>query len=319
MGTDTVRSTMTWTNFNHTGRSTVQTIGERCARFVSFITLAVIMLIGSACRKRSLPQDFSGSISTNQPLLVLNGHTRSVNHVIFSPDGTRLSSAGGDGDATVKIWDSKTGELLRTLSGHDNGVYNVAFSPDGRMIASAGHDFTFMLWNTETGERIRTTKGADIHVWETAFSPDGERLAVADGLGVKVLNVTTSRDAVTLQDSQFTTTCVAFSPDGKYIAAGRHDWTAKVWEAASGRVVQTFRGHQREIWRLAFSPDSQRIATASHDHSVKLWDAMTGREVVTFTGHLANVSAVAFSPDGTPGTTSSIAWRVHAHCSLDVL
>ena len=90
------------------------------------------MSFASGCRKRLPPQDFSGSISTNQPLLVLKGHTRWVNHVVFDPDGIRLASAGGDGDATVKIWDSKTGKLLRTLVGHDNGVYNVAFSPDGK-------------------------------------------------------------------------------------------------------------------------------------------------------------------------------------------
>src|SRR5258708_883614 len=114
---------------------------------LAFITLAFAVSFAFGCRQRVPPPDFSGSVSTNQPLLVLKGHTRWVNRVVFSPNGTRLASAGGDGDATVKIWDSKTGELLRTLAGHDRGVYNVAFSPDGKMIASAGHDHTLVLWN----------------------------------------------------------------------------------------------------------------------------------------------------------------------------
>jgi WD40 repeat protein len=49
----------------------------------------------------------------------------------------RIASAGGDADATVKIWDSETGQLLRTLQGHDRGVYELAYSPDGKLLASA--------------------------------------------------------------------------------------------------------------------------------------------------------------------------------------
>src|SRR5260221_11851465 len=90
----------------------------RCSKFLAFV-FAVSLVSG--CRKHA-PQDFSDPASTNQPSLVLKGHTGWVNRVAFSPDGTRLASAGGDGDARVKIWDSRAVELLRTLAGHDNGV-----------------------------------------------------------------------------------------------------------------------------------------------------------------------------------------------------
>src|SRR5437763_10554703 len=105
-----------------------------------------------------------GITVVEQPLTVLRGHTRSVYAVAFSPDGTRIATAGGDGDATVKIWDSQTAVLLISMSGHDRGVYNLAFSPDGRQLASAGHDETAVIWDVATGKAIRTLRGLEIHV-----------------------------------------------------------------------------------------------------------------------------------------------------------
>ena len=62
---------------NYTVLSKLQTVGERwtLCRSFTFIAFVLAMLFISGCRKRSPPQDFSGSISTNQPLMVLKGHT----------------------------------------------------------------------------------------------------------------------------------------------------------------------------------------------------------------------------------------------------
>ena len=75
----------------------------------------------------------------------------------FSPDGTRLASAGDDG--TVRVWDAATGQEALTLKGHTAEVSSVAFSPDGTRLASAGDDSTVKVWDAATGQEALTLKG----------------------------------------------------------------------------------------------------------------------------------------------------------------
>jgi WD40 repeat protein len=61
----------------------------------------------------------------------------------FSPDGTILATAGVE--RTVRLWDVKSGTMLRALP-HDDELMAVAFSPDGTLLASGGYDNTIVLW-----------------------------------------------------------------------------------------------------------------------------------------------------------------------------
>ena len=92
---------------------------------------------------------------------------------------------------------------------------------------------------------------------------------------------------------------VAFSPDGTRVLSGELDGTLKLWDAATGQLLRSFKGHKDLLLSVAFSPDGTSFLSGSGDSTLKLWDAATGRLLRSFEGHLGAVNSVAFSPNGT--------------------
>src|SRR5439155_15185037 len=92
--------------------------------------------------------------------------------VAFSPDGTRIVTAGYG----ATVWHARTGAAGASLES-DAQVRDVAFSPDGRRLATAGEDGTVRIWNARSGAQLLVLTGHDWRVWAVAFSPDGARLA----------------------------------------------------------------------------------------------------------------------------------------------
>ncbi|MCP4348119.1 MAG: hypothetical protein GY795_21665, partial [Desulfobacterales bacterium] len=91
---------------------------------------------------------------------------------------------------------------------------------------------------------------------------------------------------------------VVISLDGKYIISGSYDNTVRLWDAATGKEIRTFSGHQDSVLSVSLSSDGRTLVSGSYDNTVRLWDAATGKEIRAFSGHQDSVRSVSLSSDG---------------------
>jgi WD40 repeat protein len=98
--------------------------------------------------------------------------------VMFSPDGKSLATASFF-ERGVRLWDVRSGKLLRSFAGHRLGTNSIAFSPDGSSLATGGSDGSLRLWTVATGELKSTMDGQSIGLLSVVFLPDGHSLAAA--------------------------------------------------------------------------------------------------------------------------------------------
>jgi WD40 repeat protein len=90
---------------------------------------------------------------------------------------------------------------------------------------------------------------------------------------------------------------LAFSPDGKALAAGSHDHTVRLWQTRTGKELRKFKGHTQYINSVAFSPDGRVLASGGFDQTIRLWEVATGKELRKIEAR-DEVTSVAFSPHG---------------------
>lgn len=227
-----------------------------------------------------------------------------VNQFAWSPDGKWLAApAEDDALQEIVVWNAATGqEFCRFNIFHSAAaqMYAMAFSPDSTLLAFRGPSYSFRLWDLASGKEVRLFDGHLERVTGIAFRPDGNEIVTVSGDGMlRVWNIFSGTCLRTIVISpQAELWAVAYSPDGKWLAAAGDDRTLKLLDAVTGRERYTLKTRGYTIRGIAFSPDSQLLAAGGSDGIVRVWETESRGEMWRFRGHTGPVRAVAFSSDG---------------------
>jgi hypothetical protein len=173
--------------------------------------------------------------------------------LVFSADGRCLAAAGPR--RQLCVWDTATGALLWEVPPQvGQAVERFAFSADGRCLACVNADRSVTLYEAASGtQRGRLGKP----------DPKHRRIYLTDGSNSPANTAQMRRDAPV---------CLAFSPDGRYLATAQHTPEIHVWDVLAGREVGRFESPAGGVVSLLFAPDGKHLFSGGTDTTVLTWD-----------------------------------------------
>ncbi|MBP1823164.1 PQQ-binding-like beta-propeller repeat protein [Mycobacterium sp. OAE908] len=220
-------------------------------------------------------------------------------------DGGRIVTATRGG--TLQVWDADTAQPLQqpvqTKGQEVDGLgIPFVFSRDGNMVAS-GQTSTgaVQLWDVRTGRALGKPMTADKQIFSVDFSPDARRIVAGYADGVRLWKLDTAQvdGPVMTTASPFPIATVAFSRDGKVIAAVHENGVIDLWDADTRKPLphSPLLGHTSVVFGVAFGVGDQ-LATGGIDASLRLWETSTGKPAAAPLTTPDGIAGVALSPDG---------------------
>jgi WD40 repeat protein/ferric-dicitrate binding protein FerR (iron transport regulator) len=210
-------------------------------------------------------------VEARRPILDVDDHGDSV---AFSRDGRTLLAAGDGRGAGA--WTLPGGQQVFRRPDRPPRMGEVDLSRDGTRFAwgpviSEGPGTSVFIHDVATG-LLEASFGGDGRVDALALSPDGKMIAWSTKGALHVGVLATGKELPPFAPCGSLHRALAFSPDGRAIAAGSDEGEVVLLEVASGRDILRLRGHQGRIASLAFAPDGSRLASGSGDTTILIWD-----------------------------------------------
>ncbi len=249
------------------------------------------------------------------PKFVLKDHSETVYSVNFSFDGTLLVSAGRD--ASVKIWNTLTGESLKTMTIGEKIEYTNFFLDNHIVVADTmyGTGTTFLDLTTRKkispekvglktlaadNTEVVTTEGGLFAAVDYDKKNTIQNWRVTDGTKLSPLSVATNKISfvkIALSPDE-TKLAIGYTTPGGFMQ-GYNPPVIVVFGIPTGAILNTLTGHERSgIVDLIFSPDGKHLASAGDDKHVIVWVLANPVNSVTFKGHQHDIKELTYSPDG---------------------
>jgi WD40 repeat protein len=219
----------------------------------------------------------------------------------FSPDG-KLLAVGCD---KIHVIDAATGATRHTLTTGKNHATALAFTPDGKLLVTADEDGSLCLWDLHSGKRLHVIT-TDL-VYTLSIRSDGKLLAGAGpGRPVRLWSIAGAPGGARFvlhgppQGHEHGAAVVAFSTDGKLLAAGADEGKLWLWDTTTRKRLEDRRWPAAEARAAGFDPNGRPlvVGVAYHAHRVQILDAATGRELLADGVHNGAIHQLRFSPDG---------------------
>jgi WD40 repeat protein len=210
----------------------------------------------------------------------------------------------------VRLWRPRMG----TISGADSlvaelpvpTVFQLCFSRDGRRLVSSGTDGMIRVWDLETqGEIDRLQvhdETSDSNILGLVLSPDDSKVVFTQvwSSRVGVWDWQSGTEIIPLSPGRRDLGCLAFSPDGRWLAAGGGDsGEITVWQWPDAKLSHQLDAESGHINALAFSPTMpDLLASADGGGDVQVFDLRTDTRVARMSIESGQAWSLTFSPDG---------------------
>ncbi len=259
----------------------------------------------------TLPKDIRNSIIFEQisrilgkwqikQLAELKGHRGAVYSVCVTPDGSKIVS--GSGDATIRIWDIKSGNQLAELKGHTfYSVRSVYITPDGRKIVAGSDDQTIRVWDITSSKQLAELKDHIGSVSSVCVTPDGSKIVSGDEYGrILVWNMNNlNKPSVVPTGHTNSVFSVCVTPDGSKIVSGGVYGSILVWNMNNlNEPPVVLTGHRGKVLSVCVTPDGSRIVSGGEDFTIRVWEMKNLNERPVVLRDTDVVYSVCVTPDG---------------------